>query len=250
MSLSFQRAIVVGASTGVGAEIACQLAAQGAAVALLGRREDELRAVAKRIETAGQGRAIVVRHDATAFEEVPALFERLVRELGGLDVLVYAAGVMHGSEESHYDFPRERQMIEVNVLGAMAWANPAAAMFEAARTGTLVAISSIAGERGRRTNPGYTTSKAALSVYWEALRNRVSRYGVNVVTVKPGYVDTAMTKGMKGLFWLISADKAARIILDTARRGGSPSVFVPARWGLVALIVRHLPSFLFRRLNF
>lgn len=250
MSLTFQRAIVVGASSGVGAEIARQLAAGGATVAMLGRREDELREVAKRIEAAGRGKAIPVRHDATAFEEVPALFERLVGEMGGLDLLVYAAGVMHASEESHYDFPRERQMIEVNVLGAMAWANPAAALFEAKRAGTLVAISSIAGERGRRTNPGYTTSKAALSVYWEALRNRLSRYGVNVVTVKPGYVDTAMTRGLKGLFWLISAEKAAHIVLDTASRGGSPSVFAPARWGLVAMIVRHLPSFVFRRLNF
>lgn len=250
MSLTFQRAIVVGASSGVGAEIARQLAAAGATVAMLGRREDELRDVAKRIEAAGRGKAIVARHDATAFEDVPALFEKLVADMGGLDLLVYAAGVMHPSEESHYDFPRERQMIEVNVLGAMAWANPAAAHFEAKRAGTLVAISSIAGERGRRTNPGYTTSKAALSVYWEALRNRLSRYGVNVVTVKPGYVDTAMTKGMKGLFWLISAEKAARIVLDTASRGGSPSVFAPARWGLVAMIVRHLPSFVFRRLNF
>ena len=165
MSLTFQRAIVVGASSGVGAEIAVQLAAQGATVALLGRREDELQQVAARIAAAGRGRAIPVRHDATAFEEVPALFERLVRELGGLDLLVYAAGLMHPSEESHYDFPRERQMIEVNVLGAMAWANPAAAMFEAAR-------------------------------------------------------------------------------------GGTQQAFVPARWGLVAMIVRHLPSVVFRKLNF
>ena len=250
MSPRFERAIVVGASSGVGAEIARQLAASGASVALLGRREPELREVADAITRAGRGRAIVVRHDVRAFGEVPALFERLVADLGGLDLLVYASGVMHASEESHYDFARDREMLEVNALGAMAWTNPAAAWFESRRAGTLLAISSIAGERGRRRNPGYTTSKAALSTYWEALRNRLSRYGVNVVTMKPGYVDTAMTRGMKGLFWLVSPARAARIILTTARRGGSPNAFVPWRWSLVAMIVRHLPSAIFRRLNF
>lgn len=250
MSLRFQRAIVVGASSGIGAEIAKQLADDGAAVALLGRRDADLHAVAAAIANAGRGQAIVVPHDVTAFADVPALFERLVRDLGGLDLLVYCAGLTVPAEEGVYDFAGERKMIEVNLLGAMAWCAPAAATFEARRAGTLIAVSSIAGERGRRTNPGYTTSKAALSAYFEALRNKLSRYGVNVVTVKPGYVDTALTRGMKGLFWLISAREAARIILATARRGGSPSAFVPARWGLVAAIVRNLPSVVFRRLNF
>jgi NAD(P)-dependent dehydrogenase (short-subunit alcohol dehydrogenase family) len=111
-------------------------------------------------------------------------------------------------------------------------------------------ISSIAGERGRRGNPAYCTTKAALTTYLESLRNRCSRYGVNVVTIKPGFVDTAMTRGMKGLFWLISAEKAAKQSLALARKGKSGAAFVPSRWALVAFIVRSLPSFIFRKLNF
>jgi NAD(P)-dependent dehydrogenase (short-subunit alcohol dehydrogenase family) len=136
-------------------------------------------------------------------------------------------------------------MIAVNLLGAMAWMNPAAARFEAAQRGTILGISSIAGERGRRGNPGYCTSKAALTTYLESLRNRCARHGVN-----PGFVDTAMTRGVPGLFWVISADEAARRSLRLARRGSSSSGFVPARWWLIALIVRLLPSFVFRKLNF
>ena len=86
--------------------------------------------------------------------------------------------------------------------------------------------------------------------YLESLRNRCSRYGVNVVTIKPGFVDTAMTRGMKGLFWLISAEQAAKTSLALARKGKSGSAFVPARWWLVATIVKSLPSFIFRKLNF
>lgn len=243
---NFQRAIVVGASSGIGQAIAERLAAGGARVALVARRGDELeRIVSARPESM---RAYV--HDVRQLDEVPALFERIVADLGGLDTLVYAAGVCPGVREGEYDFEKDRAMIEVNVLGAMAWMNPAAARFEAAGAGTIVGISSVAGERGRRGNPGYGTSKAAMTAYLEALRNRCSRYGVNVVTAKPGFVDTAMTRGMKGLFWLVSADEAAERTLALARKGNSASGFVPRRWALIAFIVRAIPSFLFRRLNF
>ena len=97
--------------------------------------------------------------------------------------------------------------------------------------------------------PGYTTSKAALTAWLEALRNRVSRYGVNVVTVKPGFVDTVLTQHLARKPMLISADRAAELILAAASRGGSRSAFIPGRWGLVAFIVRSIPSFLFRRLD-
>ncbi len=249
MSLRFERAIVVGASSGIGAEIARQLAASGTTVALVGRRAEELAKVAAEIAAAGRGKAFTAVHDVRDGDAIPGCFEQLVRELGGLDLLVYAAGTIALPEEGEYDLAGDRAMMEVNTLGAMTWTGLAAARFEAARAGTIVGISSIAGERGRRTMPAYTTSKAALTVWLEALRNRVSRYGVNVVTVKPGFVDTVMTQHLAKKPMIISAPKAARIILATARRGGSPSVFVPARWGLVAMIVRHLPSAIFRKLD-
>ena len=243
--LSFKHAIVVGASSGIGEAIAKQLAAAGTHVAIVARRQDELARIAKE----NPSKLRMYAHDVRNFDEVSPLFERIVADLGGCDLLVYAAGVMPKLEESEYDFEKDRVMVEVNVLGAMAWCNPAFAHFEAARHGTVVGISSIAGVRGRRGNPAYCTSKAALSTYLESLRNRVSRYGVNVVTIKPGFVDTAMTKGMDKLLWLISAEEAAKQSLALARRGTSAESFVPARWTLVALIVKYLPSFIFRKLN-
>jgi NAD(P)-dependent dehydrogenase (short-subunit alcohol dehydrogenase family) len=245
-----RRAIVVGASSGIGEAIARQLAAEGATVALVARRQAELDKLVDNITLDKKGRALAFAHDVTGYDATPALFDRIVAELGGLDLLVYAAGVMPGIEESEYDFSKDRQMMEVNVLGAMAWCNPAAARFEAARAGTIVGISSIAGERGRRGSPAYCTSKAALTTYLESLRNRLSRYGVNIVTVKPGFVATAMTQGKPGLFWLVQPEDIANTTLALARRGTSPSAFAPRRWWLIALIVRMLPSFIFRRLNF
>jgi NAD(P)-dependent dehydrogenase (short-subunit alcohol dehydrogenase family) len=250
MSLRFQRAIIVGGSSGMGAEMARQLSADGAAVAIVGNRTEELAQVAERLNAAGKGRVITATHDVRDYDDAPLLFERLVGELGGLDLVIYAAGVMFVPEEGVYDFAQDRAQMEINVVGGMAWTNLAAARFEAQRGGTIVGLSSIAGERGRRTMPGYTTSKAALTAWLEALRNRVARYGVNVVTVKPGVVDTAMTRDLvRKPPMMISAERAASLILATARRGGSPSAFIPARWGLVAMVLHHMPSAIFRRLD-
>jgi short-subunit dehydrogenase len=246
MTARLSKVVVVGASSGIGEAMARQLADAGAQVAIVARRQSELDRLAA--ERPGKLRAYV--HDVSNVDEVPELFERIERDLGGIDGLIYAAGVMPKIEESEYAFEKDRAMVLVNLLGAMAWMNRAAARFEAARSGTILGISSIAGERGRRGNPAYCTTKAALSTYLESLRNRCSRYGVNVVTIKPGFVDTVMTRGMKGLFWLISAEKAAQLSLAVARKGSSASAFVPARWSLVALIVRLIPSFVFRKLNF
>ena len=112
MSLRFERAIVVGASSGIGAEIARQLAAEGAAVALVGRRVPELEAVAAGIRAQGKGRVIVAAHDVTDHDATPELFERLRAELGGLDLLVYAAGNLFVPAEGVYDFAQDRAMIE------------------------------------------------------------------------------------------------------------------------------------------
>jgi NAD(P)-dependent dehydrogenase (short-subunit alcohol dehydrogenase family) len=244
-----RRAIVVGASSGMGAALVRRLVREGWRVAALARRADKLEDL--RAELAGDaeqtGGAVIARaHDAADAAAVPALFEELVRELGGLDLLIYAAGIMPAVEPHEYDTAKDLAILDVNVAGCVAWCNPAARLFETQRHGTLVGISSIAGDRGRKGNPAYCTSKAAMNTYLEALRNRLSEVGVHVCTIRPGYVDTAMTQGMDKLFWLISADEAARQILAAARNRVNVR-YVPMRWNAVGLALRLVPSFLFRR---
>ncbi len=241
----FRTAAVIGASVGIGAELVKQLVASGVVVAAVARRLPELEAL--QAACGGPDKVKIYVHDVKQFDEAPAVFDRLVAELGGLDCLIYNAGVMPRIEESEYNFAKDREMIEVNLLGAMAWFNPAAAFMEARRAGTLVGISSVAGDRGRRGNPAYHTSKAALTTYLEALRNRLFRYGVHVVTVKPGPVRTAMTEGLK-LPLMIDADDAARGTLALARAGTGQG-YVPVAWRPIMLAIQHVPSVLFRRTN-
>lgn len=248
-SWPWRHAVIVGASSGIGEELARQLVRGGCQVALVARREEELAKIAASLNTGGETAARVYVHDVREYECVPALFQTIARELGGMDLIVYAAGVMPNIEEDEYSFAKDRQMIEINLLGAIAWLNEAALRFQRAGAGTIVGISSVAGERGRRTMPVYCTSKAALTTYLEALRNRVGRYGVKVVTVKPGPVDTPMTRDLTKKPLLIPAESAARSILEAAKRGAG-NAYIPGIWRWIFLVLRNIPSAIFKKLNF
>jgi short-subunit dehydrogenase len=245
----FKHALVIGASSGIGEALARRLAADGARVALVARRADELDRICAEIDEATASRsARAYPHDVRNTAEAAELLQRIARDLGGLDLVVYAAGVMHGVEFDEFDTTKELDMVRVNLEGAVAWLGAAAERFGRLGRGTIVGIGSVAGDRGRTGNPAYGTSKAGLHTYLEAVRNRIARDGVRVVTIKPGFVDTAMTRGLDGLFWLISADRAAEIILRHARRGTTVA-YVPARWRLVMMVIRSIPSVVFRRLK-
>ncbi len=245
----YSTALVIGASSGIGEAIARRLAAEGVKVAIVARREVELLRVAGEINAAaGEDRSLPVAHDVRAFDDVPGLVREIARRLGGLDLVVFAAGVMPAVAGDEYDTAKDREMMEINAIGAMAWLNPVADRMARLGCGTIVGIGSVAGDRGRSGNPGYCASKAALHTYLESLRNRVAANGVRVVTIKPGFVDTVMTRGREGLFWVISADRAAEIILAKARRG-AVTAYVPARWRVVMAVIRAIPSLIFTRLR-
>ncbi len=243
-------AIVVGASSGVGAALVRRLAVQGYDVAAIARREPELLALRDAVGDAlPQARVLPYVHDVTDFDAVPALFDQIVRDLGGLDLIVYAAGVQPPMAVDEYDFAKDKAMIETNVLGAVAWLNQAAIRFERARAGQIIGLGSISGDRGRVASPVYNTSKGALETYLEALRNRLSRFGVTVTTVKLGFVDTRLLKNAARTFWVISPDEAAAQAY-AANAQGKQTVYVPGRWRYVSGIIQSIPSVIFRRLSF
>lgn len=242
------KALVIGASSGIGAALLPALAAQGYIVAGVARRQSELEAVCAAVNAKWPGRAHPFVHDVTDYAAAPALFQEITRHLNGLDLVIYVAGVMPPVAASEYEFSKDKWMVDVNLLGAMAWLDQAAIRFERDRRGHIVGIGSIAGDRGRRGNPAYHASKAGLHTYLESLRNRLSRRGVTVTTIKPGMVETQMLEQVDKKMWPVSAtDAAAQIV--TAIRQRRQTVYIPARWRFVSLVIRHLPSVIFRRLN-
>ncbi len=243
----FERALIVGASSGMGQALATLLARRGAQVALVARRETEL---AQLQQTLGAARARYYVHDVRQRDEIPALFQRIAHDLGGLDLVIYAAGILPESPPETYDTGQDAEVLAINLLGAVAWLNEAAARFAQTGSGTIIGISSVAGDRGRRANPAYGASKAALTTYLEALRNRLTVKGVTVITIKPGYVATPMLAGAKipAFFPVISPDRAAQEIMAAAIRKQQVA-YVPGVWGPLMGLVRSIPSRIFRRLN-
>lgn len=245
-----QGAVVVGASTGIGAALARRLGRAGYHLALAARRAAPLGELCAQINAeAGRPVARAYPHDVTQGTEVPALFQAILRDLGRIDLVVYSAGALIPVALSEFDYAKDRAMFEVNLLGALAWLNQAAMLFERQGSGQIVGLSSIAGERGRIGAPAYNASKAALNTYLEALRNRLARKGVHVLTVRPGFVQTEMLKHSPKTFWVISPEQAAEDIYQ-AIRARKQLVYSPARWRLVGLVIRHIPSAVFRRMSF
>lgn len=247
-----QRGLIIGASDGLGAALARQLASQGYSLALLARRADKLDALCRDINTSAErGCACAYTHDVTEFAQIPNLLRKIVAELGGLDLVIFCAGINYppGGIDK-YDFDNDRLMIETNLIGAMAWLTPIAEMFQSAGAGQIVGISSVAGDRGRVGNPGYNTSKAGLTTYLEALRNRLTRRGVNVLTVKPGFMKTEMVKAAQGATpFLIAPEKAAEDIWKAMKKR-KQVIYTPSLWRWIMLAIQHTPSFIFRKLSF
>ncbi len=244
--------IIVGASDGIGTALARKLVKEGYTLALLARRGDKLNSLCSEINSdAGEIRALPYTHDVSNYDEVPALLSKIVADLGGLDTLVFMAGVNYppGGMDK-YNFENDRKMVEINLIGAMAWLNPVSAMFQSAKAGQIVGISSVAGDRGRVGNPGYNTSKAGLTTYLEALRNRLTRHGVNVLTVKPGFVNTEMVKAAQGATpFVIEPEQAANEIYKAMKKR-KQVVYTPFLWRWIMLAIQHVPSFIFRKLSF
>lgn len=241
-------AVIVGASTGIGAALARRLAKEGYTLGLLARRGDLLDALCAELNADGVTRALAYVHDVTETDVAAGLLAQVTHDLGGLDLFVYNAGVMYRNDRNVYDVAQDLATIEVNVLGAVAWLLPVAERFARAKRGHIVGIGSIAGVRGRAGMPAYTASKAALHAYLEGLRNRLAAHRVTVTTIRPGQVDTDMLKNADKVRGPISAEQAAELIWR-AIKGKKEEVYIPARWGLIALVVRHMPSVIFKRLN-
>lgn len=240
--------IVVGASSGIGAALARRLCLEGRKVALLARRPEELRAIAASIDDAlGRKAAFAFPHDASELEAAEALFARIERELGEVDELHYVAGVMPEVAIDEFDLAKDRAQMQVNALGCIAWCNAAARRFLDRKRGCIVGVSSVAQDRGRCGRPGYNASKAAMDTFLEGLRNRLWRHGVQVTTIRPGFVETPMTQGL-ALKGAISADRAAGLILR-ARDRKRAVVYVPGKWRLIMFVIRNIPSVVFRRLS-
>ena len=238
-----RRAIVIGASSGIGRALALRLAREGFAVGLTARCLPLLLELQAEI---GSG-AFVRQMDVSDTARAMTLLEELIAEMGGADLIVVNAGTGHINPDLAWE--PEDQTIAVNVHGFAAMANVAYRHFVRRGAGHLVGISSIAARRGGGGAPAYNASKAFVSTYLDGLRHKLARLGspVAVTDIQPGFVRTVMAQGPH-VFWAASPEKAAEQIWQAIRRRRKRMV-ITRRWRLIAWLMRRVPDGLYRRLG-
>jgi short-subunit dehydrogenase len=239
--------VVLGASSAIARAFAREAAGRGAAIILAGRDMDDMRRSAADI-TATTGReAAVLAFDALAFGSHAAFAAGLDAVAGVLNVAVLF-GVMPEQQAMDADPALARFCIDSGFTGAVSILQHIAPLLERRRAGCVIGVGSVAGDRGRLKNYVYGSAKAGLHTYLAGLRNRLGRSGVHVLTVKPGFVDTAMTFGLPGLFLVAQPEAIARRCLDAVAKRRD-IIYAPWFWFVIMTIIRAVPERVFKRLS-
>jgi decaprenylphospho-beta-D-erythro-pentofuranosid-2-ulose 2-reductase len=243
-----RRILVLGATSGI-AEACIRLwANRGDALYLVARNADKLAVVAADARTRGAshiGMATANLDDTGAHPEVLA---HAINSLGGLDVAFLALGVLGDQSEAERNFATADQILHTNFTAPVSLLTWLANYTAQRHAGTLAVLSSVAGERGRKSNYVYGSSKAGLTAFVDGLRNRIDREGVRVMTIKPGPVKTAMTEGMKGSAKFADVEVVAATLVKAIDKG-TDVVYVPGIWRVIMAVIRAIPERIFKKLN-
>jgi short-subunit dehydrogenase len=243
-----RKVLVLGATSAIAQATSRRLAADGDAFFLVGRDAARLRAVAEDLLVRGASFADGLAADLDDFGRHEEVIERAAAALGGLDTVLLAHGVLGDPQACRDEFAAAERVIRTNFVGPVSLLTAVARRFEAAGSGTIVGISSVAGDRGRQSHYVYGASKGALSLFLQGLRNRLHPRGVQVLTVKPGFVDTPMTAHLKKGLLFASPETIARGIHRAIVRR-KDVVYLPWYWRVIMGLITHVPERVFKRLR-
>lgn len=242
-----RRYLLTGASSGIGAALARQLASRGYDLALAARREDSLQQLASELRQTHGRRIAVLPLDVTDYAACQRAVEQAREALGGLDGVIANAGIGLAGKAGTDRFERYRQTLETNLLGAIACLDAATRLFREQGHGHLVAIASVAGKRGMPATAGYSASKAGLISHMQSLELELYRSAIDTTLLLPGYIDTPINQNAGPRPFLIDVERGARLIAGHIDRR-SRSAYVPGwPWALIGRLLPWLPSALLAR---
>lgn len=186
--------------------------------------------------------------DLVRFDNHDEMIRNAIASLGQIDIVLVAHGALGNQKECERSFESAQRNLDANFTSTASLLTRLACYFEQQRQGTIAAISSVAGDRGRKSNYCYGCAKGALNIFLQGLRNRLYESGVNVITLKPGFVATSMTAHLRKNFLFADPASVARAIVRTIDSGKDVK-YIPGYWHWIMLIIRLIPEKIFKQLN-
>jgi decaprenylphospho-beta-D-erythro-pentofuranosid-2-ulose 2-reductase len=243
-----RKILVLGATSGI-AEATCRIwAAEGASLFLVARNPEKLAAVAADLKVRGASYVDTAVADLDDTDKHPELLAHAVNSLTGMDIAYLTHGILGDQTEAERDFNTAAQIIYTNFMAPVSLLTWLGNFCVQRHAGTLAVISSVAGDRGRKSNYLYGSSKAGLSAFLGGLRNRVDREGVTVRNIKPGPTKTAMTAGMPKSDKFADVDSVAESIVSAIDKR-KDVLYVPFQWQPIMFIIRNIPERIFKKLD-
>lgn len=244
------KVIVLGATSGIALEVQRQLARGGCELLLVARSAERLEAVQSDLLARGAGQVLTCAADLASVPQHAGILDFVRRSFSDYDTVLLAYGSMHDQKDSEGSVETLLDELNVNFVSASAILTLFAAELERRRTGCIAAVTSVAGDRGRRSNYVYGSAKGALSLFLQGLRSRLHAAGVKVITIKPGPVQTPMTDHLAGAGRFADPEVVARDIVRALERRAPDVVYTPKIWRYVMSAVEHIPEGIFKRLSF
>lgn len=240
--------LIIGATSAIAEATARVYAQLGDRLYLLARNDERLKAMSEDLKIRGAATVDCNLIDVTRFEDHQHLINTAFETLGDVDVVLIAHGTLPDQKACESDFNLSLKELNTNSISTISLLTHIANKFEAQNSGTIAVITSVAGDRGRQSNYVYGAAKGMVSVFLQGLRNRLHKAGVNVLDIKPGFVDTPMTAGFKkGLLWAKPEAIAKSIVKGIDKK--KHQIYTPFFWLLIMLIIRNIPEAIFKRLG-
>jgi decaprenylphospho-beta-D-erythro-pentofuranosid-2-ulose 2-reductase len=248
--MNMKKIVILGATSGIALEIQRLLARRGCELLLVARSAERLAELQSDLAVRGAGQVLTYRADLAAVQQHAAIFDFVQNTFSDFDTVLLAYGSMHEQKDSESSVDTLLEELQVNFVSATAILTLFAADLERRRTGCLAAITSVAGDRGRRSNYVYGSAKGALSLFLQGLRSRLHPAGVRVITIKPGPVQTPMTDHLPNAGRFADPEQVAHDIVRALEHRAPDVLYTPRIWRYVMTAVQQIPEGIFKRLSF
>jgi hypothetical protein len=243
-----RKTLIIGATSAIAQATARLVAEAGDAMYLVARNESRLMAIADDLKIRGASAVHTGVLDVLDYDRHTAVIGGAIKALNGLDLVLIAHGTLPDQKACEQSIDLTRTEFEINALSTISMLTSLANYFEEKQQGTIAVISSVAGDRGRKSNYVYGSAKGAVTVFLQGLRNRLQKSGVHVLTIKPGFVDTPMTSGFKkNLLWAKPEDIAESILHSINSK--KDVTYTPWFWCYVMYILKRIPERIFKKLG-